>query len=180
MSDLTCSALYGENYSLALSAAEFNAPSILCREFLQRVVADCNILTGSRWLQFWLTWTAETACRNQPLRSCCWIRLFEAPKVMNFVFNCYKLRYFQRLASRELDDVIAFVNELSKINRGPFWKFLQGPNWWKVDEILPPPGCHEKDEFTFALASDEVIESHTSEFLTVVYEAVKACEDVFR
>lgn len=84
------------------------------------------------------------------------------------------------MVASELDDLASFVIEMCRERRGPFSKFLLGPNWWKVDEVLPPPLSDDTEPLELAVASVETLQQHTSDFLSVVYETVKIVEDVFR
>lgn len=79
-----------------------------------------------------------------------------------------------------MDDLSSFVLEMCRERRGPLSKFLLCPNWWKLDEVLPPPILLDDAADELAVASPETIAQHTSDFLAVVYEALKIVEDVFR
>lgn len=64
-------------------------------DYLRRASPDFNLLPNSKWLTFWLTWCADTSCRNQPLKSCCWIRNLHHTRVrISRQMNAFKSPHF--------------------------------------------------------------------------------------
>lgn len=136
-------------------------------DFLAQHTRDeVGLVPADKWVGFWTSWCADLACRFQPLKSCCWARAFGQ---------------VQHMALSDMDGFKSFMTALMD---GPYWKALHGPNWWKINEIVPPPlectGAAVDETLEWCVPTMELLQTYTSEFLNMVYEAVRVVESAYK